>query len=125
MTNRKRILIVDDEATIRRVLSRLLAGSGHEIMTAEDGREALEMIQQRPPDLVLLDINMPRLGGMRLLELVKKIRPGLPVIMVTGVDDPDQALATMSLGAEDYVTKPFDFDYIDTAIKANLAARCV
>ena len=122
MSARKRILVVDDEESIRKVLERLLKDSGYEVYTAKDGSQALELLQNEPPALVLLDINMPKFGGMRFLEIAKRLCPGIPIIMVTGEMDEAQALDTMGMGAEDYVTKPFDFAYLESSIQANLAA---
>ena len=87
METRKHILIVDDEETIRTVLSRIMGGTGLSVSTAKDPNHALIEAQKKRPDLILLDMNMPKGGGLRFLELAKRFFPRIPVIMVTGMLD--------------------------------------
>jgi CheY-like chemotaxis protein len=79
-----RLLVVDDEPSIREVTSAMLAEQGYEVLTAEDGQEALEVLPRFRPDLVVTDLRMPRLSGFELLEIIRKQFPGLPVIAVSG-----------------------------------------
>lgn len=79
-----RLLVVDDEISIREVTSAMLAEQGYEVLTAEDGQQALELLPQFRPDLVITDLRMPRLSGFELLEIMRERFPGLPVIAVSG-----------------------------------------
>lgn len=79
-----RLLVVDDESSIREVTSAMLAEQGYEVLTAEDGQQALELLPQFRPDLVITDLRMPRLSGFELLEIMRERFPRLPVIAVSG-----------------------------------------
>lgn len=85
-----RLLVVDDETSIREVTSAMLAEQGYEVMTAEDGQQALELLPQFRPDLVITDLRMPRLSGFELLEIMRERFPRLPVIAVSGEFSDDQ-----------------------------------
>ena len=115
--------MVDDEQSVTNVLSRFLTSLQYEVAVAQDGEEALEIVRKDPPDLILLDFHMPRIGGLEFMRNAKLYAPGVPIIMVTGVDDEVEAKKTMELGAVDYVTKPFDLTYLEDSIKANLISK--
>ena len=105
-----RVLVVDDNRLNRLILSRSLAGAGHEVLLAEDGEAALAMIRAEPFDLVFLDIEMPVLDGYGVLTALRadeRFRH-LPVIVVSAVDDMASVVRCIELGAEDYLPKPFD-----------------
>jgi DNA-binding NtrC family response regulator len=106
---RKRILIVDDEAGVRESV-RILLNTEYDVSVSASGDEALEMIRRERPDLVLLDIIMPGIDGMELLERIKASDPNLPVVMLTATKTVKTAVAAMKLGAFDYLPKPFDVD---------------
>jgi DNA-binding response OmpR family regulator len=112
-----RVLIVDDEADVRETLTDLLAADGYEICTAVDGAAALKCLLEQRPDLVLLDIDMPRLRGVEALVAIREISPDTKVIMMSGKADLDEAKRSLASGAFDYVTKPFDIPYLDQAIR--------
>ena len=116
-----RILIVDDEQSVREVLSEYFTEQGYTVETAGDGEEALAHVQRSTPDLVLLDVRMPGLDGVETLRRLRGIAPDLAVIMVTANEDVGLARDTLKLGALDYVAKPFDFVYLERAIIAGLA----
>ncbi len=116
-----KILIVDDEETIRRTISRILKSDDYEVATAENGVAALEWVAANSPDLVLLDINMPKMDGIEFLKKARKIKADLAVIMLTASMDEQEALKTMELGASDYITKPVDVQYLLTSVQAKLA----
>jgi CheY-like chemotaxis protein len=105
------LLIVDDNEDNRYTLSRRLARYGYKrLTTASNGREALQLLQTQPFDLVLLDIMMPEMNGYEVLERLKasaELRQ-LPVIMISAVDEMDSAIRCIELGAEDYLAKPFN-----------------
>ncbi len=102
----RRVLIADDDPHIREVLVFALAKAGIETAQAEDGEEALELIARDPPDLVVLDINMPRMDG---LEVCRRLRAGsdLPILFLSSRDDELDRVLGIELGADDYVVKPF------------------
>ena len=115
-----RILVVDDESEIRAILDEVLRAAGYEVVTAEDGAAALEQVRTHQPSVILLDLNMPRLGGMAALPEIKRLAPELPVIICTAHTDIHTAVQAMKLGAYDYVTKPFDMDLLLLTIKRAL-----
>jgi DNA-binding NtrC family response regulator len=103
-----KILIADDELSMRQFLEILLKKEGHEVVCAGDGQEALSRFEAGPFDLLISDIKMPKLDGLELLRKVKDQRPALSVIMVTAYASPEDAIAAMKAGAYDYLTKPVD-----------------
>ncbi|MFC1984913.1 response regulator transcription factor [Chloroflexota bacterium] len=115
----RKILVVDDEETVRDLLQRILEESGYSIVTASNGYEALERFSQHKVDLVLLDIKMPGLDGFSVLEQIRKTS-NVPVIMLTAVKEKTTVRDTLSLGADDYVQKPFNQRELLLRIKAKL-----
>ena len=109
-SDRIKILIVDDEETVRMLFRRVLQAAGYDVATAADGKEALAVIADSDIDVVLLDINMPGLSGIDVLGKISADWPNVCVIMVTAVADVQTAVAAMKLGAYEYITKPFDQD---------------
>ncbi|NCP20786.1 MAG: response regulator [Flavobacteriales bacterium CG_4_9_14_0_2_um_filter_35_242] len=120
-----KILIIEDEATIRRVLTKIIVeeNSHYEIAEAEDGLVGISLIKDNDYDLVLCDIKMPKMDGVEVLEKAQKIKPEIPFIMISGHGDLDQAIATMKLGAFDYISKPPDLNRLLTAIKNALERK--
>ena len=104
----KRILVVDDEPSIRTVLSAHLRRFGYEVETAKEGGAAISAMQESLFHLVVSDIKMPVVDGMALLNWVSTHQPGLPVILITAHGTVDSAVEAIKQGAFDYVTKPFD-----------------
>src|SRR5919204_851940 len=115
-----RILIVDDEQSVRDVLSEYFTEQGYNVATAESGKEALAVLQGFRPDLVLLDVRMPGLDGVEMLRRLRQVAPAVAVIMVTANEDVALARDTLKLGALDYVSKPFDFAYLERSVMAGL-----
>ena len=116
----KRILIVDDDKDLRFNLSCILKEEGHEVIAASDGKQALNALAENVPDLVLLDVRLPGIDGVELLEEMKKIEKNLPIIMLTAYSDVKSAVKAMKLGAFDYITKPFDNEELILVIKKAL-----
>jgi two-component system KDP operon response regulator KdpE len=102
-----RILVVDDESAIRRALRPPLMELGFQVAEASRGEEALQALRSAPHDVVLLDINMPGIGGIETLKRIRSFAPRLPVLMLTVRDDEEDKVEALELGADDYVTKPF------------------
>ncbi|HXK09564.1 MAG TPA: protein kinase [Vicinamibacteria bacterium] len=119
------ILVVDDLPANRDLMSRRLERSGFRVLTAASGPEALELIRRSPVDLVLLDIMMPGMTGLDVLRAVRSTRATatLPVIMVTAKTDSEDVVEALSLGANDYVTKPVDYPVALARIRAHLRTR--
>ncbi len=114
-----RILVVDDERIVQGFLQRILEEARYDVITADNGQEALDKLAQFDVSLVLLDIKMPELDGLQVLERVRKIS-NVPVIMLTVVKEEAAVLATLSIGADDYVPKPFDHEVLLARIQAKL-----
>ena len=114
----KKILIVDDEEEIREVLGEYLAGLGHIFMEAENGEQAYEVFKENKFDLVISDINMPKMNGLKLLKLVKAIAPNLPVILTTGFELTKQEIRSLAVKPDAFVKKPFSLEYINYLIRA-------
>ena len=111
------ILFVDDDDELREIVRMQLSEAGYEVDEAVDGLVALEKLQQRPYDLVLLDITMPGKTGMDVLSFVKEQSMKCHVIMLTGVVGLAMAIDSLNLGADDYITKPYNMDYLLSSIK--------
>lgn len=114
-----KILIIEDEASIRRVLTKILSEENdtYQVEEAEDGVQGLEKIKNTDYDLVLCDIKMPKMDGEELLEAVKKIKPEIPIVMISGHGDMETAINTMRLGAFDYISKPPDLNRLLNTVR--------
>ncbi len=102
------ILIIDDEQIIIRALSRAFQKEGFQVFTASDGQEGLQKIQSQNPSLILLDIIMPKLSGLELLEQIRHAHITTPVILMTAYSDAKTAAKAKELGVSAYLTKPFN-----------------
>ena len=113
------ILIIEDEAAIRRVLVKILSeeNASYIVEEAEDGAAGYEKIKNTDYDLVLCDIKMPKMDGVELLEAVKKIKPEIPMVMISGHGDMETAINTMRLGAFDYISKPPDLNRLLNTVR--------
>ncbi len=118
-----RILVADDEESMRWVLSKALKRKGFTVDLAHDGRQALELIKDNCYDLAILDIKMPGINGLDLLEKVRELKSDLLVVIMTAEASMKNAVEAMKRGAYDYITKPFDLDVIDAIIEKVLRAR--
>jgi two-component system nitrogen regulation response regulator NtrX len=114
-----KILIIEDEAAIRRVLSKILSEENdtYQVEEAEDGAIGFEKIKNNDYDLVLCDIKMPKMDGVEVLEAVKKIKPEIPMVMISGHGDMETAINTMRLGAFDYISKPPDLNRLLNTVR--------
>lgn len=114
-----KILIIEDEAAIRRVLTKILSEENdtYQVEEAEDGAIGYEKIKNNDYDLVLCDIKMPKMDGVEVLEAVKKIKPEIPMVMISGHGDMETAINTMRLGAFDYISKPPDLNRLLNTVR--------
>lgn len=120
MDNRKeKILVVDDEASIRRILETRLSMIGYDVVTAADGEEALEVFNRERPDLVVLDVMMPKLDGYGVCQELRK-DSDVPIIMLTALGDVADRITGLELGADDYVVKPFSPKELEARIRSVL-----
>jgi len=117
-----KILIIEDEAAIRRVLKKILSeeNNTYEVFEAEDGLEGMEFIKNEDFDLILCDIKMPKMDGVEVLIATKKIKPEIPMVMISGHGDLDVAVNTMRLGAFDYISKPPDLNRLLNTVRIAL-----
>jgi DNA-binding NtrC family response regulator len=118
-----RILVVDDEEIVVRSCLRILGGGDYVVDAAQNGAEALQKIEETPYDVIVLDIMMPKIDGMEVLQRVKEAHPDIEVIMVTGLSQIETAVRSMKLGAFDYLPKPFDPDELKLVVERALERR--
>ena len=117
------VLVVDDEAHIRESLQRLVTHFGYEVKTAASAEEADHWISSMPFDVVLLDIELPRMKGVEFLSWALEKDPEQAVIMLTGLDDPDLAIECIDKGARTYLVKPVEAEFLRLALRDALALR--
>lgn len=117
MPTKNRILVVDDEDALRLVLSTELEGEGYHVASAADGQEAINILGGQDFDLILLDIKMPNVDGFEVLKFVKEKQPKTKVVMLTGFADLKNAIESKKLGAEDFVSKPYDLVDLLTTVE--------
>lgn len=112
-----KIMVVDDEASIRQIVEARLNMAGFEVVTAGDGEEALKVFNEERPDLIVLDIMMPRVDGLQVCREIRK-QDGVPIIMLTAKGEIPDRINALEMGADDYVTKPFSPRELEARIKA-------
>ncbi|MCM8831486.1 MAG: response regulator [Candidatus Omnitrophica bacterium] len=119
----KKILVIDDEENICKLLDTFLGKKGYIVVTARNGKEGLKNAYKHKPDLILLDINMPKIDGFKVLEKLKNNMKtmSIPVIMLTGRGDDESKIKAAGLYSEYYITKPFDLE--DLATKINEVSK--
>ena len=115
--------LVDDEAPVRRALGRLLRATGHEVLSFASAQEFLDSLDLRRPHCVLLDIQMPGLNGLQVRDRLKEVQPTLPVVFITGSDDPELARRALSGGAIGLLHKPFSRQMLLDAVASALLPR--
>jgi DNA-binding response OmpR family regulator len=119
MERRPLILAIDDEANILKLIKANLTAEGYDVITASGGLEALEILEDKQPDLVLLDIMMPGIDGYETIKLIRR-QSEVPIIMLTAKDDMRSLEEAMSSGADDYLTKPFNIRQLSARVRAKL-----
>lgn len=121
MKNQKKILVVDDEISMRQNISDLLSSQGHNVIEAADGVSAISIIEKELPDLIILDINLPKKDGLTVLKEIKGELPDIPVIIFTAYGTSERVIKAMKLGAYDYLEKPFELDEFILTVDRALA----
>ena len=120
MNKKQRILVVDDEPNIREVVELYLRREGFEVETAADGAEALVSVDRKQPDLIVLDLMLPVMGGLQLTRTLRDSHYDIPIIMLTAKTEEGDRISGFELGADDYVTKPFSPKELVARVKAVL-----
>ncbi|MFP4381161.1 MAG: sigma-54-dependent transcriptional regulator, partial [Candidatus Sumerlaeia bacterium] len=118
-----KVAVVDDDANLRALARKSLEAVDYEVIEAEDGEEAVEMVREDPPDAMILDVRMPKMDGLAAFEKIHKIAPEIIVIFLTANIDVRDAVGAMKQGAADYLEKPIDLDELVVAIDENLGVK--
>ncbi|MCY3023429.1 MAG: response regulator, partial [Planctomycetota bacterium] len=105
---RRRIVVLDDEVSIQRLLRVILEGEGYEVLATDDGQEALDIVARQPVDLIIQDLRMPKMDGLTFLRVLKERDPSVPSIVLTAFGTFETAIEAMRLGAYTHLDKPFD-----------------
>jgi len=117
-----RVLIVDDEELIGELLSDYLKEKGFEPFSIVSGEEAVKYVKRLRPHVVLLDIRIPDMNGLDVLQQIHELDPTVAVIMITGMHDEETARQALKLGAVDYIAKPIDLEYLDTSLMIKISS---
>src|SRR3954462_11599892 len=118
-----RILVVDDERSMRELLAIVLRREGYEVLLAENGRGAIDLLEREPVDILISDIKMPDLSGVDVLRAAKKVDQDILGIMITAFASTETAVEAMRLGACDYLSKPFDIDLLKMKVREKIENR--
>jgi OmpR family response regulator RpaB len=121
-SHKQKILVVDDETSIRRILETRLSMIGYDVVTAGDGEEALVVFRSHSPDLIVLDVMMPKLDGYGVCQELRK-QTDVPIIMLTALADVADRITGLELGADDYIAKPFSPKELESRIRSILRRR--
>lgn len=116
----KTVLIIEDDSDIRKYINDLLLDQGYSIIEASDGVKALELIEKKRPDLIVVDLGLPNLSGESVITAARKKHSDLPIVILTGKDSVTDIVKGFNLGADDYLTKPFKGEELVARIKARL-----
>ena len=122
-TNPLSVLVVDDEPAIRRFLRTSLVAQAYRVSEAEDGESALEAMRRNPPDLLVLDLGLPKIDGFEVIRRLHAAGSAVPIIVLSSRDDERGKVAALDLGADDYITKPFGVEELLARIRAALRHR--
>lgn len=119
---KRKILLVDDDPLIRRIVTKTLTANGYQVLEASSGAEGLALARSQPPDLILLDLMMPGMDGFEVCAALRQdsLTVNVPVLMLTALDQTDAKVRGLQTGADDYITKPFNLDELITRIEAHL-----
>jgi len=112
-----KIFVIDDEQVIRNLFARILTVKGHEVMSVDNGKDALQKVMEQSFDIVFTDMVMPGMDGIVTFKALRKLKPNLPIVIMTGFAVEDKIKEAMKLGAVDYLYKPFDISDIISILK--------
>jgi CheY-like chemotaxis protein len=112
-----KILVIDDEPGIRNLLDTLLRRKGYDVVVADGGQEGLELFRQEHPDVIVLDLKMPEMDGVTVLQHIRNLKPGQPVIILTGAGTPEMEQRVYALGVSEFVHKEFSLHRLGDALK--------
>jgi DNA-binding response OmpR family regulator len=118
-----KILVVDDEVKACKLLKRFLELKGYEVIVSNEGEDAIEKAKNEKPDAILLDIRMPGMEGTEVLKRIREFDKDVGIIMVTAVKEEATGKGALEAGADEYITKPIDFNYLETTILVDLVMR--
>ncbi len=118
-----KILVVDDEVKACDLLKRFLEKKGYDVITANNGEDAIAKVKNEKPDVILLDIRMPGMEGTEVLKRIREFDKDIGIIMVTAVKEEETGKKALKSGADEYITKPIDFNYLETSILVGLIMR--
>ena len=121
--NRGTVLVVDDEQVMREILEALLRQAGYSVRLAETGEQGIRIVDREPVDLAVVDVMLPDISGLKVLERIRQIDPELSVVMLTAFASVETAVAAIKCGAFDYVTKPFKNDEVLNLIANGIRQR--
>ena len=119
------ILIVDDEQSYRQLLSLVFETEGNKIRTAMNGRQALELLQEEPADIIISDVKMPDMDGIEMLRAVRETLPDLGVVLMTAFASVETAREAFKLGADDFIPKPFDVEELKLIVRKTLEKQAL
>lgn len=119
----KKIMVIDDESGVCDILKRVLEKEKFSVIVSNDPEEAIEAVYKEKPECVLLDIKMPKMDGIDVLSKIKSFDQNIKVIMITGYGNIENAMESMKLGAYDYITKPFDLEFIKNLVTRALGSK--
>jgi DNA-binding NtrC family response regulator len=111
-----KVLVIDDEQGIRSLLDTLLSRKGYTVVLADGGRKGMELFQREHPDVVVLDLNMPQMGGVAVLQQIRMLKPDQPVIMLTGDGTPEKEQQAHALGVSEFIEKGFSLHRLGEAL---------
>ena len=112
-----KVLVIDDEPSIRNLLDTLLCRKGYDVVLAESGRKGLELFRRERPDVLVLDLKMPQMDGITVLKQIRRVDPKLPVIILTGAGTPETEQQVRAMGVTEYVEKAFSLHLLGDALK--------
>ena len=112
-----KVLVIDDEQGIRSLLDTLLSRKGYDVVLADGGRKGLELFRRERPDVIVLDLNMPEMDGVAVLQQVRSLNPDQPVIILTGAGTPEKEQRVHALGVSEFVEKEFSLHRLGDALK--------
>ena len=123
MPDKKKIVVIDDEQGVTELLQKVFTMDGYIVRTENYSEKGLELVKNEKPDIVLLDIKMPNIDGIEVLSRIKETEKDVIVIMITGYGSLETAMESMKSGAFDYITKPFDINFIKELVARSLESK--